>query len=346
MKPSLFKLIKHQFQKASPVLQVDLSGKHVLVVGANRGTGLDAAKHFATMNPAKLILACRNQNRGDAAATQIVRDTGFKGVETWLLDLADFASVTAFAERYEKDGRLDILVENAAVIPQKGQKMTKDGWELTLQTNNLAMSLLGILLLPRMLETAEKYQTLPRLVVVSSAMHYFGKLENRVTEAPNPLQVLGAQDYHDFRIADNRTKRYAETKILNVLFVRALAFHLKGKSIIVNAVDPSWCKSDIRDGSYTGIHVWINSILDAMFAISSEQGSRQLVWASVGQPPGEEEVDLNGKFITFGSVWEPSDYIVSEKGQKAQERLWEDLIEELAKVNPKVRQIVDQYLSS
>jgi retinol dehydrogenase-12 len=57
-------------------------------------------------------------------------DTGYQTAELWIIDLADFASVKSFADRFDKEGgRLDILVENAAIIPAKTLELTSDGWE-------------------------------------------------------------------------------------------------------------------------------------------------------------------------------------------------------------------------
>lgn len=60
-------LVRNQKRPTPPVVKVDLTGKVVVVVGANTGLGFEAAKHFAEMNPARLILACRNAEKGEEA---------------------------------------------------------------------------------------------------------------------------------------------------------------------------------------------------------------------------------------------------------------------------------------
>jgi hypothetical protein len=61
------KFIQDQWWKVAPVEHVDLTGKTVVVIGANVGLGFEAAKHFASMNPKKLVLGCRSQEKGQAA---------------------------------------------------------------------------------------------------------------------------------------------------------------------------------------------------------------------------------------------------------------------------------------
>jgi hypothetical protein len=72
-----------------------------LIAGANVGLGLEAARHLARFNPQKLILACRNQERGDTGVRYITETTSVAAgvVECWQLDLASFDSVKAFAKR-------------------------------------------------------------------------------------------------------------------------------------------------------------------------------------------------------------------------------------------------------
>ena len=149
MKKSVLGMIGDQWTPVPPVATTDLSGKTVIVVGANTGLGFEATKHFAKMNPARLILACRNKEKGNAAVNrkfsapnpltsnlirvpaEIRAETGCQTVELQLVDLCKFASVIAFAENFLKDGsRLDLLVANAG-ISTRNYKTTDDGWEET-----------------------------------------------------------------------------------------------------------------------------------------------------------------------------------------------------------------------
>ena len=63
------------------------------------------------------------------------------------------------------------------------------------QVNNLCTSLLALRLLPIMLRTAEKHHTTPRMVVVSSEVHYFAKLDKNVFDSPNGLKNYGKLEY-------------------------------------------------------------------------------------------------------------------------------------------------------
>ena len=67
MRFSFFQFIKDQRTPVPSVVQADLAGKTVIVTGANSGIGFEAAKHFARMNPGRLILACKSKERGEAA---------------------------------------------------------------------------------------------------------------------------------------------------------------------------------------------------------------------------------------------------------------------------------------
>ena len=97
-------------------------------------------------------------------------------------------------------------------------------------------------------------------------------------------------------------------------------------------------------------------------ARSTEQGSRQLIWASIG---GKDNIEqLRGAYISSMQVREPSDSVVGEKGKLAQNKLWvsnnhlsyyritdayicyqDALIDELMKKDPPVKEIVEKYIT-
>lgn len=323
-------------RKAPPVSKIDLKGKTVLVIGANTGIGFEAVQHFATMGPKRLILACRSQEKGEAAIQRLEKATGYNQAELWLIDLAEFASVKAFADRALKElERLDIIVLNAA-LGTHNYSTTKDGWESSLQVNDLSMSLLALRLLPRITETAKKFDGTPRIVVVSSGVHYWSTLEDKVIESPNAFSLLSSKEFCTPEVIGTH---YTDTKLLNLFFVRALSHHLKDQSIIVNAVDPGFCYSELRR-EITNIRT---VIFEWLFARTAEEGARQLIWASAGFPKGGLE-ELKGAYIYLSDVQEPADKVLGEDGRKREDKLWNDLISILKEVDPRVVDVVDQYL--
>lgn len=148
MKKSPFHVLVDQFRKVHPVATADLTGKTVIVIGANTGIGYQAAKHFALMNPGRLILGCRSHTRGKEAQDselivscamfpsegpqELRSETANGNIELSIIDLSTFESTNDFATRFLQDpeARLDILVMNAAVNAQTYNKST-EGWEST-----------------------------------------------------------------------------------------------------------------------------------------------------------------------------------------------------------------------
>ncbi|KAF8350274.1 hypothetical protein F5887DRAFT_944569 [Amanita rubescens] len=312
---------RDQWAPTPPVVTADLAEKTVVVTGANTGLGFEASKHFARMNPGKLILACRSQGKGEDALTRLRAETGYDRAELWLIDQANFLSVKAFVDKFEKQGgRLDYLILNAG-IAVASYNATENGWESSLQVNYLSTALLALLLLPHMVETARNYSVTPRMVVVSSAAHYSTTFDQQVRDSHEPLKILG-------RRCDNR---YHDTKLLDLLFVRALADRIRNMPVIVNAVDP---------GNINGIVVLFFYLMDLILAISTEKSSRQLVFAALG---AVNEEKLRGAYLHYSRIGEPSDFVLSEQGNAVQEKIWRQL-DILSKVDPRTSIVATQVL--
>lgn len=114
----------------------DLTGKWIIITGANNGIGFEAAKSFATWG-ANIILACREppewEQHPTAAAkecNEIAQAHGHSStIEYWPLDMADLETVEKFAQRWIATGNpLDILCNNAGIAVAPLDAKTKDGF--------------------------------------------------------------------------------------------------------------------------------------------------------------------------------------------------------------------------
>lgn len=128
-----------------------------------------SAKKYSNLKTkdATVVLACRDQKRGQLAVANIVMETNNRRVYLELLDLASFESIRAFVDRFKKNyTRLDILVNNAGLSMEK-LTLTKDQIETTFGVNHLGPFLLTNLLLDTIKSTSNS-----RIVNVSSVVHY------------------------------------------------------------------------------------------------------------------------------------------------------------------------------
>lgn len=145
------------------------------MTGGNTGLGKEAACHFVRLGAARVILACRDLEKGRVAQAYIQAAAASKKgvVEVWQVDLTSFQSVRDFCGRAAAElDRLDVVVENAGIAI--GTYAEADGgFESTIAVNVVSTFLMAFLLLPLMRRTAMRFNVEPRLVVVSSDAHMF-----------------------------------------------------------------------------------------------------------------------------------------------------------------------------
>ncbi|MEU4669658.1 SDR family NAD(P)-dependent oxidoreductase [Amycolatopsis sp. NPDC023774] len=194
---------------------VDLSGRRAVVTGAASGIGEETARALASAG-AEVMLAVRDVAAGDRVAREIVASTGNPGVHVAALDLADPASVSAFAGAWE--GPLHILVANAGVMATP-ERRTAQGWELQFATNHL-----GHFQLATGLHGALAAAGHARVVVVSSVGHVNGEvLFDDVSFTRTPYEPWAA---------------YSQSKTANILFAVEAARLWAVEGITVNALNP------------------------------------------------------------------------------------------------------------
>ncbi|XP_042269690.1 dehydrogenase/reductase SDR family member 13-like [Thunnus albacares] len=199
-----------------------LAGKTAIVTGSNTGIGKATALDLAKRG-ARVILACRNKEKAEAAAFDIRRESGNTQVVFMQLDLASFKSVRSFAETFLKtEPRLDILINNAGVL---GAGRTEDGFGVAFGVNHLGHFLLTNLLLERLQQSGSS-----RVVTVAALLHHLGNIDFPLL-ASNKDLVSGQSTWHNF-------KAYSNSKLCNVLFTRELANRLEGTSVTCYSLHP------------------------------------------------------------------------------------------------------------
>ena len=202
-----------------------MTGKTVVITGANTGIGRETALDLAKRK-AKVILACRDPEKGEKAASAIIKESGNTNVVFRQLDLASLESVRHFALRVlDEEPSVDVLINNAGVMQCPYWKTT-DGYEMQFGVNHLGHFLLTNLLLDRLMQAPAA-----RIVVVSSRLH----------ESINGIQF---DDINSEKTYSPR-EAYAQSKLANILFTRALAKRLQGTSVTINCLHPGVVRTEL-----------------------------------------------------------------------------------------------------
>ncbi len=279
----------------------DMTGKTVIVTGSNSGIGRAAAAALAD-HGARVVLAVRDTQKGDAAAAQMPGTT-----EVRRLDLASLDSVRAFAAEWE--GPIDILINNAGImIPPLSR--TADGFELQFGTNHLGHFALTNLLLP---------EITGRVVNVSSSAHR-----------------MGAIDFADLNWEHksyNAWRAYGQSKLSNLLFTAELQRRLidAGSDVETNAAHPGYAATNLQSHSENrlmGAVMWVGN---RVIAQDDRGGALPTLYAAVADIPANSFAGPGGFMESRGAP-----KLVGRSGAATDmdvaRRLW-DVSEELTGVS-------------
>jgi retinol dehydrogenase-12 len=324
MDASIFlKFLKSQYFAKIPYPTESWTSKTVIVTGSNTGLGLEAARHFARLGAAKIILAVRSAEKGEAAKQNIIASEKVspETIEVWSLDLQSFDSVKAFAKQCETLDRIDAVVENAGISTQNFKLV--EGYESTVTTNVISTFLLALLLLPQLRATAKKHNVRPHLTIVSSEVHFFTKFPARA--APEIFKELNDPNSKLAVMMD----RYNVSKLLEVYVCRELVKEYMSSPdypVILNFLNPGFCHSEL--GRESPI---LMAIIKFIFnARTTEVGSRSLVQAASAGP------ETHGKYLSDCVPHEPAKSVVGPGGPETQKKVWDELKVILEKIEPGV----------
>jgi NAD(P)-dependent dehydrogenase (short-subunit alcohol dehydrogenase family) len=280
-------------------------GRLAIVTGANSGLGFHVALELGRKG-AHVILACRDQGRGQGAVERMKAEVPDGDYELRLLDVASLDSVRNFAS--EAPDTIDLLINNAGVMAPPYRK-TVDGFESQFGTNYLGHFALTGLLLDK-LEAAAA----PRVVTAASNMHKMGKIPWNDLQSEVKYKPYGA---------------YSNSKLANLMF----AFELQrrataaGSNLLSAAAHPGWSATDLYvQGAKKGESTLMEKVMalpTKYMAQSSFDGALPTMYAATapGLPPGAY-VGPSKRMETVGppKLVEGS---ARAKDEAAGRRLWE-----------------------
>ena len=255
-----------------------------LITGANAGLGLATATGLARSGR-DVVLAVRNQAKGDEAADRIRASVPGAEVRVMLVDLASLESIRAFATAFTAAiPRLEVLVNNAGVT-MKDRRVTADGFEMTFGVNHLGHFLLTNLLEPPLAAA----DGTARVVVVASDAHKFAR-------RGLDFDDLNAERRYRFMYA------YGASKLANMLFMRELARRWKDRGVTVNAVHPGFVATRLaRDGDGGPLGDAVMTLAKP-FARTPEKGARTAI--RVATAP--ELAGVTGEYFVNEKIAKPA----------------------------------------
>jgi NAD(P)-dependent dehydrogenase (short-subunit alcohol dehydrogenase family) len=274
------------------------AGRTVIITGANSGLGAVTARELAAKG-AKIVMAVRNTEKGEAAAQQIPGQ-----VEVRPLDLQDLSSVRHFADGVDQ---ADVLINNAGIMAA-AYALTVDGFEGQIGTNHLGHFALTNLLLPKLTD---------RVVTVSSMAHWPGRIS-----------------FDDLNWKNRRYSpwlAYSQSKLANLLFTSELQRRLEavGSPLRALAAHPGYSHTNLQGASGRKLGDALMSAATRVFATNADFGARQTLYAASQDLPGNTFVGPRFGYIgrtqpsarsrrardaaTATALWEVSEQLTGTK---------------------------------
>lgn len=293
----------------------------IIVVTGTGGLGFEDALALSRRG-GTVILAGRNPEKGAEAVAKIKKSSPGAQVRFEILDLASLRSVADFGTRMKNQvERIDVLINNAAVMAPPKRQVTTDGFELQFGTNYLGHFALTAHLYPLL----RKGQN-TRVVTVSSLANRDGKINFEDLQAEQKYQAIPS---------------YAQSKLANLLF--AFELHRRsereGWGIMSNAAHPGLSRTDLLPNGMgrTSPVVIIGRYLLGYLALQPpERGALPTLYAATspdavgGAYYGPDKLGETRGFPTFAKIPPQGE------DKEVAERLWE-LSEKITGVSFKLK---------
>lgn len=298
-----------RFQAVIPSDAVDVSGRVIIVTGANAGLGLETTLELAKRG-AIVVMGCRNLAQGEEARTAVLKQAACaeKNVILLRLDLSCAGSIEEFVQA-TKQKLLEVVGSADKARKALHAVVCNAGlWgpplpEPPALEPHMAVHVLGHHLLLRRLADATPYRLLamdgtsqaespkPRVVFVSSSLCTAGKLNPEfLSVGTEGYAASGDKPLPEYMYTGRADEgfvppMYADTKLLNCLQMKALAAQY-GSQLEAYAVCPGWCSSSLpRHVELPAIAKLLMPVMSTLVQRTVYQGSRSILYPVLAPGP-------------------------------------------------------------
>ncbi|MGC8534096.1 MAG: SDR family oxidoreductase [Rhizomicrobium sp.] len=254
-----------------------MQGKTVVITGATSGIGEVAADRLAQRG-ARIAFIARDRARGEAMLKHLDAIAGHSPHCVFYADMSRLSEMRRVAgEIAAACPQIDVLINNAGAMFAHRQ-LTQDGLEATFALNHLAYFVLTTQLLAQIKGPA-------RIVCTASAAHKGAKLDFDDLQSAKAYTAWGA---------------YGRSKLMNILFTRALARRLQGSGVTANCLHPGFVNTRFGDNN-KGVFGWGLGLAKNL-ALSPAQGAETLIYLASSPEIASE----SGKYFHKCRVETPS----------------------------------------
>ena len=274
-----------------------MQGKTIVITGATSGIGEVAAIRLAEQG-ARIVHIARDPARAAATQAALKKANPAADHAVHIADLSLLAEMKRVArEIAAAEPRIDVLIDNAGAMFNKRQ-VTADGLEKTFALNHMAYFVITNILLPNIVDGG-------RIVVTASNAHRGAKLDFDDLQSERGFRGFGV---------------YSESKLMNILFTRALARRLSW-GITANSLHPGFVATRFGDQS-GGVMGGVIRLIKPVGAISPEEGAKTIVYLAASP----EVAGVSGQYFF---ECKPTTPTREAQNDEDGERLWK-ISEEIA----------------
>ena len=272
-----------------------MKGKSVIITGATSGIGEVAAIRLAEQG-ARIVFTARDKARADDTMAALKKANPGADHAVHMGDLSRLSEMKRVGALLAQEPQIDVLVNNAGALFNTRQ-VTADGLEKTFALNHMAYFIVTNILLPNLVEGG-------RIVVTASNAHRGGVMDFS--------DLQSEHGYNGFSV-------YSRTKLMNILFTRALSRRLESGSgargIIANALHPGFVATRFGDQS-GGVVGGVLRIVKPVGAIAPEEGAQTIIYLAASP----EVAGVSGQYFYECKPQTPTVHALNDADG---ERLWQ-----------------------